>query len=105
LEQYVRGADHVDALGAGVADQRVADRQPVAAEVARYARGVADGDVVEGGADHFLAVLRRVGDAHRIVGRLVVRAGRRLLALDVDGAEGVLGEGQAADGQIGRAHV
>src|SRR5690606_605142 len=64
-----------------------------------HARGVGNGHVLERGAHHLLAVLAARRDAHRVVGGLVVRAGRGLAVLDVDGAERVLGGGQAADGR------
>src|SRR5690606_3738322 len=97
LEQYIRRADDVNAFSAGVADQRVADRETVAAEIARNARGVADRHVLERRADDLFAVVSGIGDAHRIVRRLLVGSRRRLLTLDIEGTIGVLGERDTAD--------
>ncbi len=68
----------------------------IASEIAGHARAVADGDVLQQRAHHLLAMLGFGRDADRIVGRFFRDQGRGLLAFDVDGAIGVLREGQPA---------
>ena len=101
-------ADDVDALGAGVADQAVPHGEAVAAEIAGDARAVRDGDVLQGGADDLLAEGGGVGDADGIVGGLLAGGHGVALALDLEGAIGVLREGEAAQGvalAVGRLAV
>ncbi len=96
FEQDVRGPDDVDALRARIADERVADDEPIPTEVSGYSRTEGDRDVLEHCADDFLAERGRIRWAHRFVGRLI---GRRelLLAFDFERPVGVLRKSEAAD--------
>ena len=99
LEQDVGRADDVNPLGRRVAEERLADRQLVAAEVAGHPRAERHGHVLERRPNHFLPVGGRVGGAHRLVGRFLGRRRGAGLPLDLERAEGVLREGEAADGR------
>ena len=85
LEENVGGGDDVDAFGAAVGNEAVADHEIVAAKITGHARAEGKGDVFERRADDFLAELRR---GHALLG---------LGGFDFERAVGVLGEGDAAD--------
>ena len=97
LEEHVGGADDVEALGRRVADQRVAQDEPVPAEVAADARAEGDRHVLERRAHDLAAVGPGLGRAHGVVGGLLGDEGRGLLPLDVDRPVGVLRERDPAD--------
>jgi hypothetical protein len=97
LEEHVGGADDVEALGRRVADQRVAQDEPVPAEVAADARAEGDRHVLERRAHDLPAVGPGLLGAYGVVGRLLGDEGRLPLPLDVDRAVGVLRERDAPD--------
>jgi hypothetical protein len=96
FQQHVGRADYIYTLGARVAEQTVADRKPVAAEVAGHTRAEGDCHVIERRARGLLAVGGWIGRADWLVCRLIVRA-EAPLALNLNGPPRVLGEGDPAD--------
>ena len=96
LQQYIRRPDHVNAFRAGVADERVADDESVAAKVSGHARAVTDRHVLDQRASRFLAERGRIRQPDGLIRRFIV-GGEVLLAFHLERAIGVLRERNPAN--------